>query len=57
MTDHEREALLAKMRASVEQAKNLTKQQARQKLAQEGFCDAQGRLSPAYGGEQVAMEK
>lgn len=51
MSEEERRALLAKMQASVEEAKNLTQEQARQRLASEGFCDDRGDLSPSYGGE------
>lgn len=51
MSDDERQALLAKMQASIEEAKRLTQEQARHRLAAEGFCDEKGELSPSYGGE------
>ena len=54
MTEEERQKLLAKLQASVDEARRLTPAQARERLKDEGFCDAQGRLSPAYGGRSAA---
>ena len=54
MTEEERREILAKLRASVDEAKRLTPAQARDRLKDEGFCDAKGRLSPAYGGRSAA---
>jgi hypothetical protein len=54
MTDAERKALLEKMQASVKEAKKMTPEQARRRLASEGFCDESGRLSRQYGGKVAA---
>lgn len=51
MSDEERRALLEKVNASIEEVKSLTQEEARQRLAAEGFCDDHGELSPEYGGE------
>lgn len=50
MSEEERRALLEKMQAAAEEAKNLTKEEATRLLIQEGFLDANGKLSPSYGG-------
>jgi hypothetical protein len=54
MTEEERQALLEKMRASIEAARKMTPEQARTQLRNEGFCDDRGRLSEAYGGRLPA---
>jgi hypothetical protein len=51
MSDDERQAILRRMRDAIAEAETLTSEQARQRLAAEGFCDDHGRLSPAYGGK------
>ena len=50
MSEEERRALLAKMQASAEAAKSLTKEEATRRLIADGFLDASGKLSPSYGG-------
>jgi hypothetical protein len=50
MSEEERRKLLRRIEASIEEAKGLTPEQAREKLAREGFCDENGQLAPAYGG-------
>ena len=50
MSEEERRRLLRRIEASIEEAKVLTPEQAREKLSQEGFCDDKGQLAPAYGG-------
>lgn len=50
MSDEERQAILDKLRASAEEAKRMTPEEARGRLQAEGFCDDRGRLTQAYGG-------
>jgi len=54
MSEEERKALLERIQASTEAARRMTPDQARQRLQQEGFCDENGRLLPAYGGLEIA---
>ncbi len=51
MSDDERRAILERMTTSIVEAATLTQDEARKRLAAEGFCDEKGRLSPAYGGK------
>ncbi len=51
MSDEERRAILERMQTSIAEAATLTQDEARRRLAAEGFCDERGRLSPAYGGK------
>jgi hypothetical protein len=55
MSEDERRALLEKMQQTIAEAKTLTKEQARERLAAEGFTDQAGKLSPDYGGKARSM--
>ncbi len=54
MNQEERIAILTKLRASVDEAKKMTPQEARGRLEAKGFVDARGKLTPAYGGRVAA---
>ena len=51
MSDEEREALLKKIQASTEEARKMTREEARKRLQTEGYCDERGRLTADYGGK------
>jgi hypothetical protein len=51
MSDEERREILERIKSSIAEAATLSKDEARRRLAAEGFCDERGRLSPAYGGK------
>jgi hypothetical protein len=54
MSDEERQAILAKLKASIDEARKMTQKQARGRLQAEGLCDERGRLTEAYGGMLLA---
>jgi hypothetical protein len=51
MTESERKDILAKLRASAKEARVMTPDEARSRLASGGFCDERGRLTRSYGGK------
>jgi hypothetical protein len=51
MLEEERQALLQKINASTEEARQMTRDEATKRLHSEGFCDERGRLASAYGGK------
>jgi hypothetical protein len=55
MSEEERRAILERLEASIIEAQTLTQDEARRRLAAEGFCDEKGRLRPAYGGSEAKM--
>jgi hypothetical protein len=52
MSEEERRALLAKMEASIEEAKILTPEEAKGRLIAEGLLNDEGKLAAEYGGEE-----
>lgn len=53
MSEEERRKLLRRIEQSIEAARDLTPEEARRKLSSEGFCDDQGQLAVAYGGQKA----
>ena len=54
MTDDERKAILATLEKVREKTKNMSPEQARRRLVDEGFYDEAGRLTVRYGGKVAA---
>ena len=54
MTDEERRALSARIAKKTREAKAMTPEEALRRLVESGIYTEDGRLSPRYGGREVA---
>ena len=54
MTDEERKTLIARIAKKTKEAKRLSPEEAMKRLVKSGIYTEDGRLSPRYGGREVA---